>query len=679
MRARVPALILLLTTAAPFSAAAPSDTTAGAYNALQKPLRPSQAKLLSGARYQVKADGTVWAEGGTQALSEPQLQSVLQRLESSRRLQALLTLKILFSKSAGEKYLTPAEREEVRKIVRENWPYFTLGTRKDLRSYFSVKELEEMNRDPAPTDFGLSLDDMRDPEIDLSARYYEPPPELPKTGQAVPVSKALLAALPPPVLRPLGQPLQRPTLPTPAQPHAALPVASAPTVGSAPTPATQPAPSAPTLGSGPMSPTPSAPTAAAPAIVPAVVPSTPPATSTAPPVSVVAAPGAAAGLSPVPIPTQVLPIPTIQAPALPPPPLDISPAEFERFLAEAPYGRDAKALLKIIADKAPAFARARALESARSAMPHVVIDSARAGLDARGSLLVQETAAGERGYAVALSPGPAVVVRKRLFGKDVFLIADSPKVYGALHANPKLPDAARKDAVAVREESGEWGSAKIYADASLRGSYTQLQQAGTLLRKLLRLDARRRGWDANPYAAELYGRTAEMMLYARLAIENNGDAFLDPDLRVSLKLWLDHPHEWRDHLAHTLSAGRVEMLDPIKGGPEEQRTYNREALARCPASLDEEAARRAAGSAEALKKDILALEALALVGAAEAEQARKAVDAEAAARRRPPASTEECRAHYENEQAGLTLALSLLSEMNLAERKFREERGDGSR
>ena len=39
--------------------------------------------------------------------------------------------------------LTPTERAKLRQIVRESWPFFTLGTRKDFRHFYTLQELEQ--------------------------------------------------------------------------------------------------------------------------------------------------------------------------------------------------------------------------------------------------------------------------------------------------------------------------------------------------------------------------------------------------------------------------------------------------------------------------------------------------------------------------------------------------------
>src|SRR5262249_28339053 len=151
------------------------------------------------------------------------------------------------------------------------------------------------------------------------------------------------------------------------------------------------------------------PAAAAGAIAAAAAPAAPP------PAPAPAAPAAA----PVPTPPVVIPAapaaPAVAPPAAAPPPIasgalvpipQIGEAEFEKFLLEAPFPREAKSLLRLIARKAPLAARTRALNVAMSQLPQIVFDPARAGADLRGALLVEGAAGSPKTFAIALSPGP---------------------------------------------------------------------------------------------------------------------------------------------------------------------------------------------------------------------------------------------------------------------------------
>ena len=64
----------------------------------------------------------------------------------TQRLKALLQLNLILSKSQGEKKLKPAEKEEIRSIVKENWGVFTISTRKDFRGYFPSKNWNRSTR-----------------------------------------------------------------------------------------------------------------------------------------------------------------------------------------------------------------------------------------------------------------------------------------------------------------------------------------------------------------------------------------------------------------------------------------------------------------------------------------------------------------------------------------------------
>lgn len=735
---------------------------AAAFSRSSQPLSKPYSDLLAKSGFELKNDGTVLDPKTQKAVTQADMPFLLHRLESAQRLKALLQLDMLLSQSDGEKFLTPAEREKLRQIVRESWPFFTLGTRKDFRHFFSLQELEQMNRDPAPTDSATALM-MSDPEpADYSG--VEAAPAL----KPVPVPRLLPTPLPPqPVYTSDAEPLpakagpptapavyimtqlphagagpavlvQQPAaLPPAAAPIAAAPIAAAP-VPPAPAPAaTAPAaapqaPAVPQVAQAPVAPP--APAAPAPTPVAAIgqgvadagvmkpwTPPEPPAgvtvareravamgTSVAAPAPAPAQPATASAPRPVQVaaPSAVIPpvkspeIVVIPAPAQPsesvrsaPPPAPESPrlptqpvaeaglpayrevphAEFERFLADAPYGREAKVLLKLISDKAVEPSRSRALNAVQASLPQIVFDTARSGLDAYGSLLAMD-AGGARSYTIALSPGPIIYQRKRVFGTGPqALISDSAKVYASLHVPFPAVEAARRDAVAQKEERGDWGQERVFADESRRGAYTQQQQAGYLLRKLLRLDAKRGGWDASGYAAEAYARSAQWLFYAKLALDLRGDGFLDPETRATFRQWRDRPGDYRDHLVHTLSAGRVQTLDPLKGNAETQAQFDRAGLADCLTVFRDEMRARVESDREALKKDALSLARGGLIDDEQLEAARKAIDADFAAIRLPEPTPAQCAARYAADAGALRASAALFAEMTQTERAFRVE------
>lgn len=742
--------------------------------AAQAAIPKPYVELLKQAKYVVRDDGSVWT-ADQQAVASEELPFLLHRLESGRRLQALLKLDMLLSNSDGEKYLTPVEREQLRKIVRENWPFFTLGTRKDFRHFFSVQELEEMNRDPAPTDRATALL-LTDPEPgDYSnaelppalkpvpvprllpappppqrvyaaddgepvpakgaapaapAVYYVAPMAIARGGSAPPAAAVLLPAAPQ-VEAPVAAFSPAPVVP--AQPQAAAPAAPAPAPAAVAQPVAAPAPPVPApttiaLGAGvpdaglmkPWTPPPGFATAApqpsqplppgitiakeAPSAVVAPPAAVNPAPAAVTPAQAAAAPPAPAGALPAHVeqaaavgagpPAKVAPPPVVpEAPApavvdkpiLKAPPTqpvaeaglpaarEVPRADFERFLADAPYGKDAKALLRLISEKAAEPARSRALAAVLVSMPQIVFDTARAGLDSHAALLAME-ANGTRAYTIALSPGPILYEKKKLFGANPrVMVSDSAKIYASLHLPAPPLDALKRDAPAVREEQGRWGVERVYADDSRRGTYTPQQQAGYLLRKLLRLDAKRNGWDASPYAAEAYARSAQWIFYTRVMLDAKSDAFLDPETRATFRQWRDHPQEYRDHLVHTLAAGRVQTIDPVKGNAESQAEAARAALNDCVPSMKREMQYRLENDREALKKDALALARAGLYDDNELDTAHKAIEADFAAVRLPEIPYDVCVQRYQAEANALRASAAIFAEMSQTERLFRAD------
>ena len=115
------------------------------YNVHQNPIDNRHFGILFKNGYEVRPDGTVWAKGGAAPIGRSELTFLVDHLVSTQRLKALLQLNLILSKSQGEKKLKPAEKEEIRSIVKENWGVFTISTRKDFRGYFSIEELESLN------------------------------------------------------------------------------------------------------------------------------------------------------------------------------------------------------------------------------------------------------------------------------------------------------------------------------------------------------------------------------------------------------------------------------------------------------------------------------------------------------------------------------------------------------
>lgn len=618
------------------------------YNTRLHPFTALQADLLSANHFQIRPDGSVVNPDG-QPLRESDMPYLLTRLQSAQRLKALLQLDILLNRSGGEKRLPLAEKNEVKKILRENWPHFTWSMRKHFSGYFTLRELEPLNKN-LPPDHNESPLTMKDPEIIFAPQAAEPP----FTGPVAPPVAAAPAAV-------VATAVPAPAIPL-AEPKPPISVAA---VAPAPSPLAAP------KDAGVLKPWIAADVAVA-AAVPAAAPpgaAVPVSASTLPPAPPAPAPAKAE-------PAAALPPSFAILAARETPLREILREEFDKFLADAPYGRDVKALLLLISEKAPNFARAHALNAVISGLPLIVVDSSRAGASARGALLTQENSSGEKSYTIAMSPGPLLYKRKSLFfGSATMLLSDSPQVYSALHVPfPKL-EGAKRDGLALKQQDGAWGQARIYSDGSERGSYSQQQQAGSLLRELLLLDAKRQGWDVSAYAAELFAATAQTLLYARFYLELKNDRFLDPELRANFRQWLQRPAEYRDFLVHSLSSGRLGILDARKGGPESQLQFNQEAWVSCPQSLAQDKSAALAAQQDVLNKQALSLWRMGLLESKELEEARKALQGDWLSVKAADISAESCVKYWQSQSDGLKQASALLAQMTLAEQKFREEAG----
>lgn len=695
----------------PAMAALPS-LDPGLVNTKANPLPKPQEALLVRNRYQLRGDGSVWEPDGSAPVAASELPGIMIRLSSSQRLKALIQIDVILGNSAGEKYLTPSEYEAIKKVARENWAYFNIGLRKSLKGYFSGEELERLNRDPAPmgADEEIAVD-MKDPE---PLPVFIPPPTPPSGAElgSMPSPKPLprpalatgftssldlpsllpapaaprqVAAAPVPVPAPA---LPQFSIPTPIPAPASAPIPAAPPVQpaivAASAPARLPAPiqapavalyhapapatEASILASLPPGVT--VPPAVMEALMKAAKPAAPPAPPAAP--AVVAPPPAAVVPPPAPKPAQVpVPAPPVERQPVPAVP-DIMQAEFERWLMEAPYDRDGKALLRFISEKAPDFARARALDVVLNTMPMVVIDAARADQERHASLLTEDRP-GELGFTIALNPGIILYNKKRLFfGSTTLLLPQSASAYKTLHLNPPPIEALNNEAVAQTEEQGDWGRTRTYSDGSQRIYYTHQQMAGTLLRELLLLNARRQGWDADGFAAQLYARTAQNMFYMRLVTELNDDRFLDPETRFDFHEWLEHPRDWRDELVHSLASSRGDGFDPRFAGADNAQEALRQAQTDCPASLTDEQSRREIARRQGLKATAAALREEGIIDKAQLAAATGAIDAEPTPRALDASS---CSKYWQDAAAGVGLAADLLSEMRQAEAKFRQERG----
>ncbi|MDD5629562.1 MAG: hypothetical protein PHU21_10895 [Elusimicrobia bacterium] len=634
---------------------------AAPYNAKTEPLTEPQAQLLLQNKYQIREDGAVLAPADFQPVARADMPFVIQRLEGGQRLKALLQINIILNRSEGEKKLTLEERESIRKIVKDNWAVFNRKTRKNFRSYFTLQELELMDLVPLPKEV-LAEPELKDQEAPIVPTEEAP---LPAPAPAAPAVSEIPQA-----------PAGRTSLP-PAPAAAPKPAVAAPVVVAAPTSGSAPAVIVPAA------PVPAAPAAAAPATAPAAAPK-----------PAVAAPAAAPqpATAPAPAPAPAPPAPAVVAPvpavvaataaAVPPPapppaafvpgsgaelPLgEVTAAAFEKFLEEAPYGREVKALLRLISERA-SFARNRVLNDVMADLPRIVIDPDQAGDRTYSRLIV----GADGSPAIALNDGVVLVEKSRLFfGKTTAVLPRSAKVYSEAGLSVPALQALQAEAAPQRQESGPWGEASVYADGSRRASFTPEAQAGALLAELIRLDSRLRAWDASPYAVEFAARTAQWLFYDALASARGNDAFLDPPRRAAYRQWLAQPAAYHDMLILELSAGRNGTVDPRKVDLAAISEFDRGALRDCVPAAAAEAAYRDASARQARAADLDAYEASGLFSAESLAAARAA----AAAAPAEPAPKSLCRPEWASEMAALPKSGAMLAEAVEAEKHLRQER-----
>lgn len=720
-------LAALLLVPAPCGAVLPYEAP---YDARATPLDELAQELLTGNGYELGPDGKVLDKITGVAVTRSEMTYLLSRLASSRRLRALIELNIILNRSLGEKKLTIDEREAVRTIVKKNWAVFSLGTRKDFRSYFSVEEHESLKQIPVRFESATALM-MRDPEIVGDAlpedRAPSPAPAgitpsialAPTLAPILDQAPAHVAQAPEPaparvpvphrpmnVLPPLMEPLslRRPSpfapLPPPVAPPAPVVAAVVPTVlpPVAPPPVA-PAPAAappivpvPTVVAAPPAvpvPTP-APVAAPAPVAPAPAPTAPAATAPAP-VYLVGAPAV-----PTPLPTAPAPAPA--APAQPelgvmkpwtPPPAAPAPApaapaarevsqeQLDSFIEAGPYSREGKALLKLVAAKAPDFCRPLLRRVIVERTPLIVIDGSRTGYAWRAGLLPADPTKNVA-PTIALSPGPVLVERKRgLFGRTIIVLGEDPRVYAELGvAVPAAIVAARGQAAGL--ENGPWGATKLYGAGVKRGALSPQEQAAELLEQLLVLGLEKEGPDASPYAARSWARTARLLMTARLRDELATDSFLDPERRAELRSWSDFPDEDGDMKAGSWSSARGAALDARRGAPGDQALFETNAKLSCVRST---LADRLVANARRRAAKVSTIETLVEAGLVDEESAAKAaakaVSDESSAKINLMATPPPCDETLGARSAQLARAGTLVIEAARAERIYRDAKARG--
>jgi hypothetical protein len=346
---------------------------------------------------------------------------------------------------------------------------------------------------------------------------------------------------------------------------------------------------------------------------------------------------------------------------------EISNADFEKFLGGAPYGRETKAMLRLIATKAPGFARAHVLNDVMATFVQVVLDPERAGTHTYSRLLY-----GPDGTpTVILNSGVVLYGRhKMFFGTVNTVLPQSSGTY--VEAGLPVPalQAAQHDVAPQKQEDGPWGQTASYADESQRVLFTPEDEAGYLLAELMRLDSRLRGWDASAYAVEVVARTAQLLFYDALSLGPRGDVFLDPGTRRSYRQWMEQPGAYHDQLLQSLIAGRNGTVDLRKAGLKDVEDFDRQALADCKKASARDAAGRAVAARRARLGDLAAYEASGLFDSGPIAVAREGVG------KAPPvvSTAETCPPRWQAELSAMARSTSLLDEAVEAERRFRQER-----
>jgi len=576
------------------------------YSVKAEPLSDIDSRLLLKARYQVQPDGAVLPPDVSTPVAHADMPYIVQRLESSQRLQVLVRIDLILSKSQGEKNLTDAERESIRNLLRENWPILTRKSRKDFRAYFSLRELETMDQVPLPQ-ASLAEQDLKDQE---------------------------------------AQPVPMPAPPAPTPPAPPTPAVSVP-----------PAANLPVV----------IPAAAMPQVQAAVAP--------APAPSVAAAAIVSTGTTAVAASTVTVAVPitaSTAAPAALPPALpglgEVAAAEFERFLTEAPYGREGKAMLRLIAQYAPPFARRRILNDLMTLFPRIALDPARAGDHSYSRLIIGPDASA----SIALTGGAILHEQRKFLGGSVMLLSRSSAAYAAAGLPAPGLQALRAEAAPTHNQNGAWGQSSVYADGSQSVSFSVEAEAGYLLAELMRFDARLRGWDGSAYAVETVARDAQWLFYDALITERRSDAFLDSEPRDSYRQWLDRPAEYYDDLLQSLTASRNGTVDPRRAGIAVVAEFDRQALVDCVKAAAAQAFFRGLSARQARAGMLSDYEGSGLYEPERLSGARALPLAESGSAMTPGS----CRTDLQSELDALPKSEAVLKEAVTVEKNWRRERGE---
>ncbi|MFA6091619.1 MAG: hypothetical protein WCU88_00045 [Elusimicrobiota bacterium] len=554
------------------------------YDLSSTPLDERDARLLKESGYRLE-DRYIFASSQTSPVGREDLSFILEDLRSRRRLQALLQMDMIFNRNDFQKKLPEPDRETLRVIARMYWGILPSATRKDLKPYFSAQEISEMNLE-------MSLGPLPPPRIAEKATPPEPAPPLPRpaarsvpapsasapaeqntTPASAPAPLSVLAAAAAPLAIAANIPASLPRPAAPALP-AAAPIQTAPQVPATPAatavdkpipPVSQPAAATPqipntaaampsaaptattTVIPASATPAPAFPIIPAPAPLPPAQPAAPSPLPSAPAAPLPASPTPAQPPAPAPAPTAALERVPVYAPSA-----SFSPEGFKVFLATAPYPREVKALLELLATHAREPERRTALGIVRDLLPSLLLDSSRSGRHGSSVLVEQGKDMLRPGnIQIALNDAPMILRWKKLFGKRTVRLPDDPGYYEALGLRPPALDAASRDKAPEREITEEEGTVAVYKDGSLRLRLSPEQLAGELLAALLEADARLKGWPSDIHL-RLRSAAARNRFWRAYAKAQGRQPLLDPESLTAYQEWLERPEDWADLFFQTM-------------------------------------------------------------------------------------------------------------------------------
>ncbi|PIP82690.1 MAG: hypothetical protein CO113_00395 [Elusimicrobia bacterium CG_4_9_14_3_um_filter_62_55] len=609
----------------PDSAGAPVVDTGSElpFNRNATPVSEHDLQLLKARGYRFTEQGGLFAPGSGEAVSMNDFFYVIEEVRSRQRLQALLRIQLIQSRNGYRKELPAADREEMRTIARENWHLLTHRTREDLGVLFSGKELFELKQSPATSPIAapappIEVEDI--PDSVPAQRAMEtlaaavapaatvPPPALkapPKHKPRKPVAPKPLAAvypapppgwnatsagtikpLPPPwspdpglSVKPLPAPWKRfkPTKekPRPADPVPPIRALPAPWNDETPSATSPPAAAAASSAAGELpeqDPLPEddslTPAERAMRQTMRDLQTAPQQTSgfrvdAAPPPPV----AVAKGMTPV-VPPPILP----PRPPRPEPVREvvvaypeIDDAAFAKFIESAPYTERVKPLLKLIAKHVREPERRAAIGILTTSMPHIVVDSRKAGEEARASIGRIERGASFARTQIALHDGPVIVSRRSLFsGKRIFLMPDDSAYYAARGMALPAEEAYSRESASVREIGGGWGRTRLYADGSSRLKRSEAALAGALLNALMRVDGDLRGW-ADDFHSRLRAEAVEFRFYRSIQADSDEEPELDRELASRYRDWFHRPEDYLDmQLDSFFRRSRTEEIAMLK-------------------------------------------------------------------------------------------------------------------